>query len=472
MKKITRVPAESKPHINMVEPTKDRITGRGGLSLFVRYMDQIEIFPKLLLPRFMGLRKNKKGTSVYSMLKQLFCFFMDGSSRHLSYFDQLKKDEGYAGAIETDPKDMASSHAVKRFIGVFSWPLVWTCRRVLLELFIWRVHLSQPSVLILDIDAMLMDNDEAAKREGVNPTYKKFKGFSTLQMTWEGRLIDTIFRSGDTHSNHGRQTERMVRRLVALLRKRYREEVPIVFHLDSGFMDQKLFEVFESLHVGYICGGKLYGDIVENMKGLSQDAWDYYFGPGEIEDGKVWEYVEFGDRRGSWKRFRRALFTRPLAEDNQMVLPFARPCTVLYTNLGMGYGVDKALRREGLDRLLTPAGIIGCYHDRGRSELTFRAFKEFADQRLPFERFRLNAAYYALIAIAFFLYESFKEDVCSEIVPVTAYPTTLRRKIIDIACKIVSGGHRIRLKVSRAVWDALKFPELWQRCNRAPCILL
>jgi hypothetical protein len=468
MKKISRIPRESKPRINHVEPTKDRITGRGGLSLFVRYLDQSKIFQNLLILRFAGLRKNRKGSSVYSMLKQIFCFFMDGTSRHLTYFDHLKEDEGYAGAIEVKPDKMASSHAVKRFIGSFSWPLIWSCRRILLDLFVWRVLLDKPPVIILDIDAMPMDNDEARKREGVNPTYKKFKGFCPLQMTWNGRLIDTILRSGEKHSNHGRQVNRMVRRVVHVIRKRYREDVPIVFHLDGGFMDQKIFDVFESLDVGYTCVGRIYEEIVEAVKGMPDTAWDTYIGPGEIEDAKVWEYVEFGDRRGTWKRFRRMLFTRPLSEDNQLILSFARPCTVLYTNLGMGYRIDCQLRSAGFEDLLYPDGIIGLSHDRGRSELTFRGLKDFADQRLPFEKFRMNAAYYSLMAIGFFLFESFKEDVCDEVVSVTAYATTLRRKVIDIAAKIVRTSGQIYLKVSKAVWEGLGFAELWERSNTPP----
>jgi len=30
----------------------------------------------------------------------MFSFFLDGTSRHIAYFDQLKKDEGYAGMAE------------------------------------------------------------------------------------------------------------------------------------------------------------------------------------------------------------------------------------------------------------------------------------------------------------------------------------------------------------------------------------
>jgi hypothetical protein len=37
-------------------------------------------------------------------------FFVDGASRHLVYFDNLKEDSGYAGAIESDSKSLLSSH--------------------------------------------------------------------------------------------------------------------------------------------------------------------------------------------------------------------------------------------------------------------------------------------------------------------------------------------------------------------------
>jgi len=69
-------------------------------------------------------------------------------------------------------------------------------------------------------------------------------------------------------------------------------------------------------------------------------------------------------------------------------------------------------------------------------------------------------------------YEAFKEDVCGDIVPITSYPNTLRRKVIDIAAKIVCGSRTLKLKVSRAVWEALDFAKLWANCHIAPCVCL
>jgi hypothetical protein len=69
----------------------------------------------LLLETFGYLRRSKKGAAIASIFKQLLCFFYDGTSRHISYFDHLKKDAGYAAVMESSAGEMVSSHQVKRF---------------------------------------------------------------------------------------------------------------------------------------------------------------------------------------------------------------------------------------------------------------------------------------------------------------------------------------------------------------------
>ena len=195
--------------IDGVEATSDTLTSRGGLSLFVRYLRNIAIYP--VLERLFGsIRKNAKGQPVSEIFKQVFCFLLDGTSRHLVYFDALKKDDGYAAAIETAPEQMLSSHAVKRFFGAFSWYRIWLFRSLLKQLFLWRLQIRKPKVVVLGMDTMVMDNDEARKRHGVEPTYKKVNGFQPLQLTWEGLIIDAVFRGGSKHSNDGDTALKMV----------------------------------------------------------------------------------------------------------------------------------------------------------------------------------------------------------------------------------------------------------------------
>src|SRR5512139_3895076 len=90
---------KSKCKIGMVGVTEDTLTSRGGLALCVRYLSQVNIYA-LLFNRFGELRRSAKGQPIWAIFKQIFCFFYDGTSRHLVYFDQLKRDAGYAAVIE------------------------------------------------------------------------------------------------------------------------------------------------------------------------------------------------------------------------------------------------------------------------------------------------------------------------------------------------------------------------------------
>jgi hypothetical protein len=282
-------------------------------------------------------------------------------------------------------------------------------------------------------------------------------------MTWGRFLIDAVFRGGKKHSNSGTTAAEMIRHVVTLIRKHYRPDVPIIFRLDSGFFDQKLFGLFEELRVGYVCTGKLYEDLTAYAARAPVSAWRFYRTPQQ-----VWCYLEFGDRRGRWKKGRRALLTRPLDEDGQWLLEFARPDTLLYTNLGMGEDIDDLLTDAGLGDWTEAERIIALHHGRGADELVHRALKEFGCETLPFKRFAHNAAFYYTMAVAFFLYECFKEDVTEPVVPIPSYATTLRRTVIDFAAKVVRTGGRTILKVTQATWSQLQIPTLWGLSRSPP----
>jgi hypothetical protein len=464
MTKNNKVYRKSALKISDIQPTSERLTGRAGLTFFVAYLHSIQIFS--MLERFFGsLRKSKKGTDITELFKQILCFMMDGTSRHLVYFDHLKNDAGYAGTIETDMKELASSHTIKRFFKGFSFVRVYLFRRFLHNLFIWRLKIVQPPVIELGIDTMVLDNDDADCRHGVKPTYKKKKGFQPLQMNWGRYFVDAVFRGGDKHSNHGNTVEKMIRHMVNKIRKSYRMDVPIIIRLDSGFFDQKIFEVCEELHVGYICGGKLYKDIIE--LGKTATCWQS-FASSKKKD--IWEYAEFGCKRGSWKRFRRALYCRLLNKDKQLYLPGTRPDTVIITNLGLGGRIDELLGQTGNADYLNCDAILACYHERGSDELANRALKNFGHEQLPFKRFTANSAWYYMMLVGHFLFESFKEDVVSPVISVNAYADTVRRQFIDIAGKVVSHSGKIILKVASACFERLQLSKLLDRCSQSPVL--
>ena len=112
---------------------------------------------------------------------------------------------------------------------------------------------------------MVMDNDDSLQREGVDPTYKKVKGFQPLHLYWGRYIVDTIFRNGKAHSNHGNNVKRVITNAVRLIRKQYSSDVPIILLADTGFFDQELFRLCAELGIGFIVGGKLYQDIKDKV---------------------------------------------------------------------------------------------------------------------------------------------------------------------------------------------------------------
>lgn len=165
---------KGKSKISRVDVTNDTLTGRGGLALFVRYLSSVNIYALMVGP-FASLRRSQKGQPLWNIFKQIFCFFYDGTSRHLTYFDQLKRDEGYAAVLENHKEEMVGSHQVKRFFKAFSWVCGGVFRKILKRLFIWRLQIEKPEKIELTIDLMILDNDEAEKRHGVQPTYQEVK---------------------------------------------------------------------------------------------------------------------------------------------------------------------------------------------------------------------------------------------------------------------------------------------------------
>ena len=452
--------------ISKLEATTDTLTSRGGLAFFVKYVETVGIMG-LLLSKFEGIKKSAKGVSLKNLFLQTLCFFFDGTSRHVNYFDQLKKNTGYTAVIEIPARQMASSHAMKRFFGAFRIFAAAAFRWVLKELFIWRLKLAAPRAVVLTLDTMVMDNDEAVKREGCDPTYKKVKGFQPLHLIWEGKIIDAIFRRGKRHSNYGNDVEKMIRGIVTLIRTRYDARVTIVIRLDAGFFDENNFALCDELGIGFIATGKTFKAIKEKVAALGEKEWKEY------DNGRqVWNYAGFQYQCDKWPKGYRALYTRPQYEDGQRLLEFARPDNIIVTNLVSGEPALEQMPRDLREYWLEDPSVIFHHHQRGADELPHRGLKEFGSEQLPFKRFGANQAYYYMMLVSFFLFETFKEDNLKDILPITSYATTVRRTLIDFAAKVVRTGRESILKVPQAIMDSLKLQTLWARCQNASPIPL
>jgi hypothetical protein len=457
--------------ITKIGITNDKISARGGLPLFLRYIEQIGLF-RLITGIISPLifKNNNKGLGLQQFLKQIIAFFIDGTTMSICNFDRLKKDEGYAAILECKSDQLASSHQIKRYFAKLSIITNLIFNRILNELFIWRLHIVNPRIIELGIDTMVLDNDDSKKREGNEVTYKRKKGFQPLHISWGSFLVDVMFRKGSAHSNHGTDYTDRVRYIVNLIRTRYSPDVPIIICGDSGFADQKAYQMFEQeLHIHYITTGKLYEDVKEYIEQLPNENYD------EITKGKIiWHYFEFGSKLKSWIKFRRCIFTRLYRDENgQFVMNFGKPNNIIYTNIGNCPVADQRLRAAGGDYYFEAETIVKKSHERGANELIHRSIKELATkEQLPFKSMGMNRAYYFMLVITHFLFEAYKQDVTSQVIPITSYPNTFRRILIDFAVKITSRSRNIVLNVTKTVYETINIEELWKLCQSPPKIQL
>jgi hypothetical protein len=148
-----------------------------------------------------------------------------------------------------------------------------------------------------------------------------------------------------------------------------------------------------------------------------------------------------------------------------LLLEFARPDQLILTNIGTNPTLDRMLDMAGYHHLQEVPHLIENYHQRGADELPHRSLKEFASQKLPFQKFSANTAWYYCMIIAFLIFESLKQDHLIGLVGPGAYPNTVRRTVFDIAAKIARSNRYVTLKITQAVLDRLNFRTLWKNCR-------
>jgi len=152
-------------------------------------------------------------------------------------------------------------------------------------------------------------------------------------------------------------------------------------------------------------------------------------------------------------------------------MEFDKPDNLIYTNIGNCKAADDKLKAAAGETYFEAEAIIKLSHQRGADELIHRSLKEFATkEQLPFKKFGMNRAYYFILVISHFIFEAYKRDVTADVLPITSYPNTFRRKLIDFAVKITKGGRNVFLKVSKSTCDILNIYELWKRCQSPPII--
>jgi hypothetical protein len=338
--------------INSISSTTDRLTGRAGLAPFSQYITSLGLADALaeLCPH---LKKNKKGIEISDFIQSMLCWFMDGTSRHLKHLDELLKDDTIPAIFNAS--ETPSSNAAKRMLSRIGYNDERKFRDLLKALFLRQLKAENPKVVWLGVDSMVLNNDDAEKRMGVEPTYKNVKGYHPLQMTWNGIIIDAIFRRGSRHTHEFKLTSKMIGRMVREIREALGSDVAIIVSMDAGYLDEKLLKFLDKdLNVGFLVGAKFYKNVKDQMLKIPEDNWEEC-----SREKSSWRFAEMGFKCQSWSKYYRAIFSQVMSrKDGQMLLDFARPSNLFVTNLGMrdSLFVEEAICE--LEKHMTAKGLL------------------------------------------------------------------------------------------------------------------
>ena len=443
--------------IESLTSTTDNLTSRGGIANFAQFISAMGL-PAIMGDNFSGLKKSRKGISVQDFFASVLNWLMLGDSRHISSFEDLKHDNCMAALFNVD--EIPGQDATKRMFKKFRNSHEFKFREVLADLFLRRLKSLSPKLVVLGVDSMVMNNDDAECRMGVAPTYKKLKGYHPLQMTCNGMLIDGIFRRGDRYTHEFKLTSAMIRRMVRKIRETLGDDVAIIVTMDAGYCDEKLIRYLdEDLKVGFVIAGKLYKSFKNEIGTIAEHQWSEF-----SSDNRHWKYMEMGYKCNKWLKYYRAVLTQiESREDGAIYLDFARPTSLILTNIGRNENLFHTSALPEVQDLMTPEGLIRLFQKRGAEELCHRSLKDFGFEQLPFSQFGANMGMYHCMLIGLAAFELFKAEVLDGVIEAGHYPTTVRRKIIDVAAKITKSSRKMLLKFRDCTMDSLNLQEVWRR---------
>ena len=90
--------------ITKIGITNDKISGRGGIPLFLRYIEKTALYSLVSGAILKVIKVNPKGLQIQQFLKQIFAYFIDGTDMSMTGFDTKKNDHGYAAVLVDNPE--------------------------------------------------------------------------------------------------------------------------------------------------------------------------------------------------------------------------------------------------------------------------------------------------------------------------------------------------------------------------------
>lgn len=405
--------------INKIEFSARNLTSNAGLFLLLEHTRRNGIFD--LIEHDLVFESKSTTKIKMNHIKTILC----GNFVGIDKLERLK-------LLQSDPLinefdiSVKEPETVSRFLGNFSYKTTQMLREINFKVFkmLLRRHTLKSITIDIDSSVVNVEGHQEGTAKGYNPK-KPGNSCYNIQFAFCDELkayLTGYIRSGDTYTANG--AAGMIKEIMAHLDEM---DLEVTFRMDSGFFDEDVLEILESLGCKYVIKGKGYPTLVAQVTDP-----DIVFVAGE--EGQ--ETTEIVMSLNAWKKDRRFVVSRVLKDEQDRA------------QLSYLEGEEYEYFFYVTNTDLSPEEVVDFYQKRGNSENYIKEAKyDMSVGQLLLKSFWANEAIFQLMMMAYNLFLLFKFDR----VKMTEYRQqikTFRLKYIFLAGKIIRTARRVVMKLS------------------------
>jgi len=405
--------------INKIEFSAKNLTSNAGLFLLLEHTNKNGVFD--LIDRDLVFDSASTNKIKMNHIKTMLC----GNFIGIDKLERLK-------LLQSDPLvnefniSIKEPETVSRFLGNFSYKTTHMLRKINFKVFRKLLRKSKLKAITIDIDSSVVnvEGHQEGAVKGYNPK-KPGNNCYNIQFAFCDELkayITGFVRSGNTYTANG--AAEMIKEIVAQIKT---DDLETLFRMDSGYFDEEIIEIIESLGCKYLIKAKAYPTLVSQLTDPS-----ILFVTGY--DGR--ETAELFTKLDTWDKDRRFVVSRILKPEKD------RAQLSLFDSDEFEYFFFVT------NTELPSEKVVIAYEKRGNAENYIKEAKyDMAVGRLLLKSFWANEAIFQMMMLTYNLFLLFKMDFANG----TEYRQqikTFRLKYIFLAAKIIRTARRVIMKIS------------------------
>src|SRR5665648_37538 len=328
--------------------------------------------------------------------------------------------------------------AVSRFLGNFTFKTTQQFRDINFKVFRKLLSKSNLTSITIDIDSSVInvEGHQEGATKGYDPKKLGNRCYN-IQFAFCDELkafVTGFVRSGNTYTANG--AAELIKEIVATLKK---DDLEILFRMDSGYFDEEIIETIESLGCKYLIKAKAYSTLASQVADSS-----ILFVKGA--EGR--ETTELFTKLDKWEKKRRFVVSCVLKPEKERA------------QLSLLEGAEYDYFFFVTNTKLLSEAVVISYEKRGNAENYIKEAKyDMAVGHLLLKSFWANEAVFQMMMLSYNLFLLFKFDYL-DVSEYRQQIKTFRLKYVFLTAKIIKTARSVIMKLS----EKYPYKGVYEKC--------